>query len=90
MTSRFEGALARSDADTWTRTPSNVRKCSSEEARKLRARADRYRILARSFFDLRVIATVESCARELEARADLIEANASGKPRWTLYRGQAL
>jgi hypothetical protein len=88
MTVRFEGALARTSADSWTRTASKACKPSSEEARKLRAKAEHYRVLARSFFDLRVIAAVESCARELEAKADLIDANASRKPRWVLYQGR--
>ena len=43
------------------------------EAAALRARAARYRRLAESLYDLRVIAEVHACARELDAEAVSIE-----------------
>ena len=45
---------------------------------RLRARAQRYRGLAESLFDLRTIAIVLDCARELDEQADeLIEGRSS-------------
>ena len=43
--------------------------CDSEEPNHLRARAARYRALAETLIDLRVIAVVQACAEELEMDA---------------------
>jgi len=88
MTDRMEDSPASTSAEQDTREPARLAKPSLNEAAKLRARAARYRILARSFFDLRVIAAVESCACELEAEADMIEASVARMPPWIIHRGR--
>ena len=87
MTDRIEGSPASKSAEE-SREPATLARPSLNEAAKLRAKAARYRILARSFFDLRVIAAVESCACELEAEADMIEAGVARVPPWVLHRGR--
>ena len=87
MTGWFEGALACTSADGGPRESAEAHD-PSDEVSKLRSRANRYRALAMSLFDPRVIATVRSCARELEAEANRIEAKTSRKARWILYRGR--
>jgi phosphohistidine phosphatase SixA len=42
-------------------------------AKKLRAKAARYRLLAESLFRAELVAEVINCARELEAQAALLE-----------------
>ncbi|HYM18633.1 MAG TPA: hypothetical protein VEU06_08725 [Micropepsaceae bacterium] len=88
MTNRIEGSPVSLSAGQDTREPATLAKPSLNEAAKLRATAARYRILARSFFDLRVIAAVESCAHELEAEADMIEASIARMPPWVVHRGR--
>src|SRR5215831_16465137 len=88
MTGRIEDSPASESVEQGTREPASLANPSPNEAAKLRARAARYRILAKSFFDLSVIAAVESCACELEAEADMIEASATRMPPWIIHRGR--
>jgi hypothetical protein len=52
-----------------TRHPAPKPDRDSTDPDDLRARAARYRSLAETLIDLRVIAVVEACAHELELRA---------------------
>ena len=56
------------------------------DACELRARAARYRELAEGLYDLRVIAEVLACARDLDAEADWIERQASFGARLVIQR----
>lgn len=47
-------------------------------AAKLKAKAARYRLLAETIFDPRLIAEVQACAHELDSEAALLE-------RWPTY-----
>lgn len=50
----------------------------SEGAEKLRSQAARYRSLAETLFDPSVVAVVQECARELEAKAKALEQGRTG------------
>ena len=50
---------------------------SEMDAKELREKAARYRRLAEILFDLRVIAEVQACARDLETEAAWIERQAA-------------
>jgi hypothetical protein len=56
------------------------------DAGKLRAQATRYRELAATLHDPRVIAEVQSCARELESEAACIEKQSAFGARIVIYR----
>ena len=58
---------------TLTGVSSQVDAYGSAESDEFRTRATRYRNLAETLLDPRVIAVVESCARELEMEAMLVE-----------------
>jgi len=86
MTCWFQSGLACTSADIWTSAPSKVRD-PSDEVRRLRSRANRYRALTASLCDPRVIGAVKSCARELEREANRIEVRATRQARRRLRRG---
>jgi hypothetical protein len=65
-----------------TRSTERRDHCSAEPG-ELRMRASRYRLLAESLVDPRVIAVVEACARELELEAISIE---SAENVWSIVR----
>ena len=56
-----------------TRSSPEMLDCRSEEPDELRTRAARYRILAETLLDPRVIAVAQACARELETEAIAIQ-----------------
>ena len=55
-----------------SRPPGRLDRCSVE-TESLRARATRYRLLAETLLDPRVIAVVQACALDLETEAILAE-----------------
>src|SRR5262245_45481495 len=86
MTSRVESVFAYTSPLTAVRTSLDVQGPSAASVRRLKARTHRYRTLAQSLLDPRVISLVETCARELEAEVAMIEAKMSRKAqmRWLL------